>query len=253
MDVSDYSALGWHTFACKYRQKTPLASMFPNGVLSAALDPSWRRKAPNTNVAVACGASGIVVIDIDPRNGGHEMLRELTDSHGELPSTPIQHTGGGGHHWVFRDPGVPLCAKPAPGIDCQSGSKYFLVEPSVTTGKYEWELAYHPTDTPVASMPQWLVELCRAPAATPVARLQGHAATCPVALAFARAGRMLRVIDDRRVAVRCPVEYLHSQHSPSGTIVYGPSEAAPKGSFYCSHSHPKLTTREALEMIGERV
>lgn len=254
MEVSDYClTLGWAVFACKFRQKTPLASMFPRGVLDATRDPLWRRRAPHCNVAVACGLSGVVVIDIDPRSGGDEMLAEFVATHGALPITPIQRTGGGGAHYVFKDPGVPLCAKPAPGIDCQSGNKYFLVQPSVTTAPYEWELGYHVLDTPLADMPAWLLELCRAPPATPVTHLTGDAATCPVALAFARRGLLLRVIDSRRVAVCCPLAVLHSQNSPSSTIVFAPSAAAPRGSFYCNHSHPKLSTRDALEMIGESV
>ena len=60
-------------------------------------------KWPNANVAVATG-SGLLVIDIDPRNGGNELLIKLEAELGPLPSTHTVRTGGGGEHFYLSVP-----------------------------------------------------------------------------------------------------------------------------------------------------
>ena len=46
----------------------------------------------------------MVVIDVDPRDGGMETLRRLQAEHGLLPPTRLHATGGGGYHYVLRNP-----------------------------------------------------------------------------------------------------------------------------------------------------
>lgn len=54
---------------------------------------------PAPNVAIRTGAeSGIVVLDIDPRNGGDESLEALEREHGRLPKTVEAVSGGNGRH-----------------------------------------------------------------------------------------------------------------------------------------------------------
>src|SRR5204862_3897193 len=47
----------------------------------------------------------LMVVDVDPRNGGDESLASLTATHGQFPKTAEQVTGGGGRQYAFRDPG----------------------------------------------------------------------------------------------------------------------------------------------------
>jgi hypothetical protein len=60
---------------------------------------------PGENVGLKTGkASGTVIIDLDPRNGGMETLRRLQAEHGYLPPTRLHATGGGGFHYVLGYP-----------------------------------------------------------------------------------------------------------------------------------------------------
>ena len=68
-----------------------------NGVHSADLhrDMSY---FDGYNIGVACG-NGLVVVDIDQRNGGYDTLRGLIHKHGPLPKTWTVYTGNGLHYY----------------------------------------------------------------------------------------------------------------------------------------------------------
>ena len=57
----------------------------------------WWDTWPTANIAIACAPSNLVIIDIDPRHGGDESLRDLVEEHGEewLDTVSVV-TGGGG-------------------------------------------------------------------------------------------------------------------------------------------------------------
>ena len=73
----------------------------------ATADPrqisQWWRRWPGANVGVRTG-HGLVVIDIDPRNGGSRSFEFLEDELGPLPSTVSVLTGSGGKHLYFKTP-----------------------------------------------------------------------------------------------------------------------------------------------------
>lgn len=88
-------------------------------------------------------APDMIVIDVDPRNGGVATLRSLEARYGPLPPTLTVYTGGGGwHRWYRTDPGLPRRAALGPGVDLKSGSTggLLVAPPSVhLTGKrYAW-------------------------------------------------------------------------------------------------------------------
>lgn len=119
----------------------------------------WWRRWPDANVAVVTGAvSGIVVLDVDPRHGGDESLRDL----GTLPDTTAAITGGGGLHLVFAHPRreIPNRAGIWPGIDLRGDGGYIIAPPSLHESgrRYEWETGYAPWETPPAPLPQHLLE-----------------------------------------------------------------------------------------------
>ena len=77
----------------------------PHGVKDATTDPeqikSWWAASPDANIGIATGSeSGILVLDIDPRNGGAESLKRLEKELGPLPNTVTTITGGGGQHLI---------------------------------------------------------------------------------------------------------------------------------------------------------
>jgi hypothetical protein len=95
---------------------------------------------PDTNFGIACGkVNKIVVLDIDPRNGGDKTLKELMARLGELPPAPYVATGGGGWHRYFAYPeGRKL--KGQPGIEIKSDGGLVVAPPSVHLSgrRYEW-------------------------------------------------------------------------------------------------------------------
>jgi hypothetical protein len=133
-------------------------------VHSASLDDSFikQRFATGCNVGIQTGkASGIVVVDVDPRNGGDATLSDLITDHGIMPETLQAITGGGGYHLFFNHPGVKLRGKLGDGIDIKSDGGFIVAPPSVhpdTKERYQWRNSYG-----IADMPQWMLEMLTAP------------------------------------------------------------------------------------------
>lgn len=109
---------------------------------------SWAGSWSVTNWGVV--ADNLVVIDVDPRNGGDDSMVLLRHM---LPATLTQDTGGGGVHYVYRLPeGVTLHngrKSWRPGVDVLSGNTQFLVAPSrhKSGGVYSWRDSTVPIET----------------------------------------------------------------------------------------------------------
>jgi len=120
----------------------------------------WWRRWPGANVGVVTGAvSGLVVLDVDPRNGGGESLAVLEGIHGPVPHTVESLTGGGGQHLYFRHPGTGVPCRPiAPGLDVKGDGGLVVSPPSAhLSGRlYAWEAGCAPGDVPLADLPRWL-------------------------------------------------------------------------------------------------
>lgn len=127
-------------------EKRPLIKDWVN---RATTDPeqikAWLKCWPEANVGVVTGhGSGVVVIDIDPRNGGDETLEALEVEHGPLTAGWETETGGGGRHLYFRVPeGVEVRCSAGllgPGIDIRGEGGCVTVPPSRLKGGglYRW-------------------------------------------------------------------------------------------------------------------
>ncbi len=190
-----YVARGWPVLPVRPRGKEPLAALAPHGAKDASNDPetirAWWGAAPTANVGIAV-PPGVVVLDIDPRNGGDATLAAFEQQHGPLPSSVECRTGGGGRHLYFRIPdGVRPRGKLGPGLDVKGVGGYAVAPPSVHPGggKYAWRVA--PDTTEVAAAPTWLLELLvgaepKAAAPSPEGRIpQGDRNTTLTSLAGA--------------------------------------------------------------------
>jgi putative DNA primase/helicase len=130
----------------------------------AAINKWWGRGGP-FNIGIVTGApSGIVVLDVDPGNGGTEALNELENRYGELPSTIRFLTGGGGTHILFKHPGGCIsnsASKIGPGLDIRGDGGLIIAPPSthVSGRRYAISVDHHPDDVPLAYMPEWLLAL----------------------------------------------------------------------------------------------
>jgi hypothetical protein len=121
-------------------------------------------------VGIVLGSqSGIVVLDIDPRNGSDDTLHELESEHGALPRTPSVESGGGGRHMYVLAPGAALVSSLGPGLDLLGEGRLVVAPPSLhASGRcYQWD--EHPDEVELAALPDWMLRLVTPQRATRVA------------------------------------------------------------------------------------
>lgn len=111
--------------------------------------------------------AGLLVVDVDVRNGGHESLARLEDAIGPLDSGYIVETGSadGSTHYYFEAPkGVPLQQnlKDYPGIDFKS-SGFVVGAESLHKSGHRYVIR-HGDPYEIRSAPSALIELLKKPA-----------------------------------------------------------------------------------------
>lgn len=148
---------------CEHPGKHPRTPHgFKDATTNLAQIKKWWGKWPKANIGMPTGAvTKLLVIDVDPRHSVEASLGSLFSTHGRFPDTAEQITGGGGRHFVFRDPGVPTPKTLAPGIDVKGDGGYILVEPSVhqSGNAYQWDgIAGVKALLTPADPPPWLLE-----------------------------------------------------------------------------------------------
>ena len=179
----DYARRGWAVFpchtwtegrctcegiGCSSPAKHPLTA---NGCKDATTDDEllvdwWTQTKGLANVAIATGeSSGLVVVDVDPKSGGLDILADLEQTHGNLPLTPTVQTGSGGKHYYFRYPaGTKIGNRTGivQGIDVRGDGGYVIAPPSdhASGGRYSWLV---PSTTAVAEIPGWLLGMMQLP------------------------------------------------------------------------------------------
>jgi hypothetical protein len=156
---------------CTDLGKHPYGRHAPNGFKNASKDPRiiGRWSCGPYNIAIATGMiSGVIVVDIDPRNRGDKSRAQLEAEHGPLPPTWRAFTGGAGEHIYFAHPGgyIPCSeGKVAPGIDIKGDGGYVIAPPSrhISGRRYAWDVDHHPEHIELAAMPPWLIETIATP------------------------------------------------------------------------------------------
>ena len=149
---------------CEHPGKHPrTVHGFKDASKSRSQVAAWWKQWPKANIGMPTGeASGFLVLDIDPRNGGSESFESLIVKHGRLPSTAEQITGGGGRHVFLRHPGLAAKASLAPGIDVKSNGGYVILAPSLhpSGNVYQWDgIAGAKALLNPAEIPAWLIKL----------------------------------------------------------------------------------------------
>lgn len=165
-----YINVGWWVLPLKAGTKQPANWLVPNGVHGATNSPEvarrWWTTSPECGIGIAIKPSGLVCVDIDPRNGGFETLEALEANHGNLVSDLLQYTGGGGEHRIFSASLVEsLPGTLGKGIDLKADG-YFCAEPSIHPNgqPYGWEVSSNPAEGALPStLPGWVRDLGRGP------------------------------------------------------------------------------------------
>jgi Bifunctional DNA primase/polymerase, N-terminal len=242
------SRWGLHVLPLRVGGKEPHGPSVPHGYLNASGDPGvlarWWLRAPRANVGIACAPSGLLVVDVDPRNGGDETLALAVRALGELPRTWTVLTPGGGAHYYFRCEETPDLAPLGPGIDLKHHG-YVVAPPSVhpNGARYRWDLGAHPLETSLARLPPaWQARLTRASRAPVPVHASGiDARESFLGAAFERLGWLGAPLRDGRRAARCPWHGLHTdgrgRGDDSSTVLFSPAVGSTLGGFHCAHAH----------------
>ncbi|MFI0367575.1 bifunctional DNA primase/polymerase [Actinomadura sp. 1N219] len=218
------AARRWHVFPLRPRDKRPLAR-FTDWEAHATTDPArirafWER-GPAFNAAVACGPSGLVVIDLDtPKpgqtpppewdkpgvNDGADVLAVLAERHGEpfpLDTFTVTTRRGGTHLYFTAPSGAELrntSGRHATGlgwlIDTRAAGGYVVAPGSfvdLPDGTGPYRIA---NDAAPAPLPEWLARLLTAPRpASPLGAppIAGTVADLPAYVQAALKGEAARV------------------------------------------------------------
>ena len=168
-----YASYGWRVFpvvgkrpACRHGFHEAVANEHEVRNL-------FGRHIDATGVGVACGASGLLVVDLDGEDGRLTWTR-LAARQGDTVPTRIAVTGGGGWHLVFHGKGRSSAGKLGPGIDTRGQGGYVLAPPSLHPSgtRYRWR----DPEIPIASAPSWLLRLLEPSPVTPAV---GHRRDLP--------------------------------------------------------------------------
>ncbi len=166
----EYAARGWAVFPCKAGTKEPDKDQVPNGHLEATTNAEritrWWTNRPNANIGIACGPSGLVVVDVDVKEGadGRESWEALCQELGNsLRDTVIALTPSGGEHYYYSANELqigPSTSKLGPGLDVRAGSSYVVAPPSRLNGggQYSWYPGAAPSDRDPAPLPGALAD-----------------------------------------------------------------------------------------------
>jgi hypothetical protein len=119
----------------------------------------WWQQNPAYGVGIICGqVSGVIVSDVDPRNGGRESINDCSR---HLPITACVNTPSGGfHYWYSLPNGVILPKKTGilPGVDLQGEGSYVCAPPSDNgDGDYTWAITLQ--EAGLAELPAWMIAL----------------------------------------------------------------------------------------------
>lgn len=183
---------GWHVFPCAVGGKRPALRGNWQDLATTSADQirDWWNRAPY-NIGIACGPSGLIVIDLDlPRDAddeeaadgtlfplsGADILSGLARQHGERypGGTYIVDTPSGGCHLYFSATGEERARNSAgavgPHIDVRADGGYVVGAGSRVGGR-----AYAARGQRTAApLPSWLAQLVRdsyVPPEGPAARL----------------------------------------------------------------------------------
>ena len=176
-----YAAAGLPVLALRARTKEPATR---HGKDDATIDleeiREWWTRHPGHNIGIRPPAD-VLVVDIDPRNGGDLTLR------GRLPRTWTAETGSGGLHIWLRAQPRPWRSTLAEGVDLKTATGYLVAPPSIHPNgqRYRWA-----NQAPIAHAPGWLLDRATRPKPPPPQPFTGTAGSRESGLvnAVARAG-----------------------------------------------------------------
>ena len=155
--AAEYADRGWRVFPVG-PDKTPLTEHGFHDATTSIFKFDWD-KASGIGLAVP---DDVVVVDVDPRNGGDESMDVLEENGCVVQVTTLRaSTAGGGKHFYFQYKGDKLKGKLAPGIDVKLPGRGYTILPPSFGGAYRWDV-----ETDIAPLPECVYDrLKRGPGA----------------------------------------------------------------------------------------
>lgn len=151
-----YANADWYVFPVEPRGKRPMVKWASEATNNPFLVERWWHQWPHANIGIHCGPSGLVVLDVDPRNGGMESLAALPMM---LPPTGTVETGGGGLHFYFEGKRRKGKLPGYPGLDIQGDGGYVVAPPSVHPSGREYTWSDDPRYGFLPEFAPWPTEL----------------------------------------------------------------------------------------------
>lgn len=144
------------------------------GCLDATVAPqtiaNWSIRYQKANVGVGTGeTSGVIVIDLDPKNGSAASVSSLRAKGMPFPRTVCCKTPRGGWHLYYKwKSGISNSVSAiSAGIDVRSDGGYVVAPPSETRdGAYRWFIPFE--EMVPADLPDWIVEALKPKPKTPI-------------------------------------------------------------------------------------
>ena len=128
-----YAERGWPVFPCKPGAKAPnTAHGFKDAITDLAAIREWWSRHPADNVAIATGAPGPDVLDVDVKSGanGYAALNKLKRAGLLTGAGLLVRTPSGGLHLYFAGSGQECGRLPEHGLDFKARGGYVVAPPS---------------------------------------------------------------------------------------------------------------------------
>ena len=164
-----YASEHLSVFLLRRGSKAPLISRaeggrgFYDATTDAEQIEAWWERYPEANIGIRTGAaSGVLVIDVDPRHGG--SLEAVYERFPELRETWAAQSANGGWHLYVRYPGFEVTSGQhalGQGVDVKCDGGYIVAHPSwlASGGRYSWVRG---VETPLLACPPALIEALEA-------------------------------------------------------------------------------------------
>lgn len=179
----DLAERGYYVFPLLPGKKTPLIARAAggNGHNDATRDERkilhWWTARPDANVGLACGASGVAVLDIDAKAGAdpEDVLGELdldgapVIKTGEAPDKPGSLAGVRGAQVYFRGDLPGTNRLKIAGTEIRGRQHYVVAPPSVHPSGVTYEGTL-PAVADLPPVPAWLLALIEQPPGGPAGR-----------------------------------------------------------------------------------
>lgn len=133
-----YAARGWLVFPCKPGEKTPdTAHGFKDATTDPAVIRAWWLANRARNVAIATGAPGPDVLDVDvkPDGSGFAAFNRLKAAGLLTGAQALVSTPSGGLHAYYAGTGQPCGRLPRHWLDFKAAGGYVLAPPSMVHGR----------------------------------------------------------------------------------------------------------------------